>query len=1354
MVHQAAEEPDGERRNRRPTQAELREVRRIRSFLKRHPQFKHRGRTLWLAQHSDALDEVACLHVQIDGEIERHAEPIDEIYPSHWNVIDSATVFAVHQTAVRTVKKCLQLGLLARLPYRVRRRTATDDGYTSQDSDTSQLTIDSLTATPDAEVPSLATSGERADLARATTNPAQPATIWSDNPLAQTTSQPMTISDIPAPDEANHTSAKETAHQPELLHSSPSSDESSRTAMRDYGTKDGNDLLLAVNASTRTIAAAITDMGHQMKKSLFEVQAAQVQVNNALTRLITATSFPPATRGSSLATPQDLEPSQAEPPIQASSLPSNMTDFTKEAKVPTVPLVTPDFASEAKPQENPATTKSIGDIGTPLANLGIQDARVTNPLDEETRSTVTWKLTDIGLFWPVTDKGKTDGQSIEIDGKDVIFRDIHLWTQTLRQHWKEPGKKVQVERYAWQLLRGSAMSWYQQYLTKEDQQAIIGDFTHFCRLLIEEFGIRPAEAQDKLDSLRYTRQDLLEDRPIQQYAADVFRYSKALNDVDEHRNLLRVYNRLDPELRQFIVEPTSHSSRADFLRCLEHTRRNVSARLRALSTVIPAPAKDGSAMLLEDSSEEQALWTTRRPPQQQARHIRPEPGQKDHQSPWNQGPPERDEDNHAPSQGYQRRFGPSNRNSGRRYQTDRQFRPNRNGPFQRRRWQRWGQQRPNNPRAYFNQTMLYEEDDDFVEQRANLEEDGYLLIEEGEDTTQSAFYAEDRADPQDTAYLALHEDSPTQRKEDVNLAISPGQIINAVGDPAVRSRTQGPAFTHLKVTIQFNVNGERHDVCLDTGASTNLVDKSWLRQHAQKPVWRDIPPRSVNGVNSKISIVQIVTFDFYIHGTAQGTDAYAHFTITADVIAQLAPKLLLGTNFLHSYGGRIDFVQKTVRFAAALGLQAKGKIFSTAKTLAHRIRVQLAETIAIPPGQTVIAKARWPHLPPVALQGQAYHFLAETSSVVDSTVDQDTAQVVVVHNRADRTKHLPEGLTVGRIIPYEREHKAFLLDDIDDYPGDIPDIDGGVPNYGLNKPLDVPCIKSSHGVSIAAEDAKDAAKLKEVIEEFDIYHDRGIIPMQEEEKMKIPFAEGWQTQRRTVRQYPLGRRDQQIIDDMFDDLRAKGKFFPMLEPTPVARPAFVAWRTVDGVRKPRPVIDLRPINSSVVPDVYPLPDQTNIMTDTRGKRYKSVLDAAGFFYQLPIYGPHRNRMAVITHRGLEGSNVVLMGFRNSPPYAQRWMDRLFWNYRHFVRVYIDDIVIFSDTLEEHIVHLCIVLKLLLDNRVHIAAHKSFVGYEVVRLLGYLVDANGIRKTPDRIEAFRKIQMPTNLAELETYLGMA
>ncbi|AEO59281.1 hypothetical protein MYCTH_2065342, partial [Thermothelomyces thermophilus ATCC 42464] len=97
---------------------------------------------------------------------------------------------------------------------------------------------------------------------------------------------------------------------------------------------------------------------------------------------------------------------------------------------------------------------------------------------------------------------------------------------------------------------------------------------------------------------------------------------------------------------------------------------------------------------------------------------------------------------------------------------------------------------------------------------------------------------------------------------------------------------------------------------------------------------------------------------------------------------------------------------------------------------------------------------------------------------------------------------------------------------------------------------------------------------------------------------------------------------------------------------------------------------------------------------------------------------------------------------------------LFLKYRHFIRVYINDIIIFSKMEEEYLEHLYTIYKILDKAYIYISIAKSFIGYPAIRLLRYIVNSKGITKTDNRIAAFKKLKFLDTLDSLEHYLRIA
>ncbi len=99
------------------------------------------------------------------------------------------------------------------------------------------------------------------------------------------------------------------------------------------------------------------------------------------------------------------------------------------------------------------------------------------------------------------------------------------------------------------------------------------------------------------------------------------------------------------------------------------------------------------------------------------------------------------------------------------------------------------------------------------------------------------------------------------------------------------------------------------------------------------------------------------------------------------------------------------------------------------------------------------------------------------------------------------------------------------------------------------------------------------------------------------------------------------------------------------------------------------------------------------------------------------------------------------------------IDRILRPQRKHARAYVDDIVIFSRTLQEHEQHLQEVFQVLSDKNICLAPEKSFIGYPSVQLLGQRVNALGLATTDDKLRAITSLEFPRTLRQLETYLGL-
>ncbi|KAE8218492.1 hypothetical protein CF319_g7649 [Tilletia indica] len=183
-------------------------------------------------------------------------------------------------------------------------------------------------------------------------------------------------------------------------------------------------------------------------------------------------------------------------------------------------------------------------------------------------------------------------------------------------------------------------------------------------------------------------------------------------------------------------------------------------------------------------------------------------------------------------------------------------------------------------------------------------------------------------------------------------------------------------------------------------------------------------------------------------------------------------------------------------------------------------------------------------------------------------------------------------------------------------------------------------------------------------------------------------------------------------------------------------------------------VDYRNLNSDTIPDRYPLPTIDSIFHTLCGKKIFSSLDAIRGYHQLGVRVEDRWKTAFVCHRGLFQYKRIPFGLRNAPSFFQRFMDKVLgplrWNQ---AVVYIDDAVVATDTMEEHLA----ALKQLFESAeavgLKFSPAKCTFAVPSLVLLGRKVSGAGVAIWKDRAQAVENLPRPTTLQELYHTLGL-
>ena len=225
------------------------------------------------------------------------------------------------------------------------------------------------------------------------------------------------------------------------------------------------------------------------------------------------------------------------------------------------------------------------------------------------------------------------------------------------------------------------------------------------------------------------------------------------------------------------------------------------------------------------------------------------------------------------------------------------------------------------------------------------------------------------------------------------------------------------------------------------------------------------------------------------------------------------------------------------------------------------------------------------------------------------------------------------------------------------------------------------------------------------------------------------------------------------MERQIKDLLSKG----LIEPSssPFAAPiSFV--RKKDGTL--RMCIDYRALNKVTIKNKYPLPRIDDLMDHLSGSACFSSIDLMSGYHQLRIDPADVPKTAFRSPFGLYQYKVLPFGLSNAPSIFQAAMNRIFGDYMgKFMVVYLDDILIFSRSKEEHYEHVRLVLERLREHQLYAKLSKCEFLREEVPFLGFIVSAEGIKVDPRKTAAITQWASPTEgkdpLSNLRSFLGL-
>lgn len=240
-----------------------------------------------------------------------------------------------------------------------------------------------------------------------------------------------------------------------------------------------------------------------------------------------------------------------------------------------------------------------------------------------------------------------------------------------------------------------------------------------------------------------------------------------------------------------------------------------------------------------------------------------------------------------------------------------------------------------------------------------------------------------------------------------------------------------------------------------------------------------------------------------------------------------------------------------------------------------------------------------------------------------------------------------------------------------------------------------------------------------------------------------------------IRQYVVADKLKPLVNKKIEELLARGIIRKVSQAVKWNSPLLCApkkdregkWTDV------RMCLDTRTLNKVVEPECYKTQTIGELFHKIKGFQVASLIDLAEGFHQIPIREQDQEKTSFQWENNRYCWVGTPYGLMNMPGHFQRVMMTLLQDHLEYVIVYIDDILIFSKSIEQHVEHVRQVICTLTRSHLRISETKSKFGYTTISLLGYLCSGDTLSIAPEKLSVFQQIEPPKTGKDMERFLGV-
>ena len=249
----------------------------------------------------------------------------------------------------------------------------------------------------------------------------------------------------------------------------------------------------------------------------------------------------------------------------------------------------------------------------------------------------------------------------------------------------------------------------------------------------------------------------------------------------------------------------------------------------------------------------------------------------------------------------------------------------------------------------------------------------------------------------------------------------------------------------------------------------------------------------------------------------------------------------------------------------------------------------------------------------------------------------------------------------------------------------------------------------------------------------------------------LPFKITLTSDRPTAQPYRrIPPQQLQEVRDHLDNLLRTDIIQPST--SPYAAPIVIARKKSGDIRL---CCDYRQLNKLTVKDQFPIPRMDEVIDALSGAKYFSTLDLASGYHQVKMDEGDRAKTAFTTPYGLFEWNRLPFGLSNAPSHFSRLMQHVMQDYLFkLLLVYLDDLLLYSSTFEDHLDRLQKVFNRLREVGIKLNPDKCLLSQGQVHFLGHVLTRDGLQVDPAKVEAVRNVPTPKTVTDVRAFLGLA